>query len=70
MYADAIQLAYGTGTAWYKTGDESKLDQNCIDSAKMAIGLNYHHLGTFAYGIPILRPQAYLRDRRKVYLLT
>lgn len=37
-------LGYGTGTAWYKTGDESQLDQTCIDSAKMAIGLGYHHL--------------------------
>jgi len=37
-------LAYGTGTAWYKTGDESKLDQACIDSTKTAIGLGYYHL--------------------------
>jgi diketogulonate reductase-like aldo/keto reductase len=35
---------YGTGTAWYKTGDESQLDQTCIDSAKTAINLGYHHL--------------------------
>lgn len=39
-----LQLAYGTGTAWYKSGDESKLDQVCIDSAKMAIGMGYYHL--------------------------
>ena len=38
------QLGYGTGTAWYKTGDESQLDQTCIDSAKTAIGLGYYHL--------------------------
>lgn len=38
------QLAYGTGTAWYKTGEESKLDQLCIDSTKTAIGLGYYHL--------------------------
>lgn len=38
------KLGYGTGTAWYKTGDESQLDQTCIDSAKTAIGLGYHHL--------------------------
>jgi diketogulonate reductase-like aldo/keto reductase len=38
------KLGYGTGTAWYKTGDESQLDQTCIDSAKTAIGLEYHHL--------------------------
>lgn len=37
-------LAYGTGTAWYKTGDESQLDEACISSAQMAIGLGYHHL--------------------------
>jgi len=42
-----VQLAYGTGTAWYKSGDESKLDQTCIDSAKMAIGLSFHHLGAY-----------------------
>ncbi|TKA25558.1 hypothetical protein B0A50_05419 [Salinomyces thailandicus] len=37
-------LAYGTGTAWYKTGDESQIDQACIDSTKVAIGLEYHHI--------------------------
>ncbi|EME47801.1 hypothetical protein DOTSEDRAFT_69663 [Dothistroma septosporum NZE10] len=37
-------LAYGTGTAWYKQGDEAKLDQTCIDSTKTAIGLGYYHL--------------------------
>ncbi|CAK3804355.1 NAD NADP-dependent indole-3-acetaldehyde reductase [Lecanosticta acicola] len=37
-------LAYGTGTAWYKSGDESKLDQTCIDSTKTAIKLGYYHL--------------------------
>ena len=38
------QLAYGTGTAWYKSGDESKIDQACIDSTKTAIKLGYYHL--------------------------
>ena len=38
------QLAYGTGTAWYKTGDESQIDQACIDSTKLAMGLGYYHL--------------------------
>ncbi|KAI7160992.1 hypothetical protein D0864_13307 [Hortaea werneckii] len=38
------QLAYGTGTAWYKTGDESQIDQVCIDSTKTAMGLGYYHL--------------------------
>lgn len=42
--ADRHKLGYGTGTAWYKTGDESKLDQACIDSLKTAIKLGYHHL--------------------------
>ncbi|KAM3423202.1 hypothetical protein BST61_g652 [Cercospora zeina] len=37
-------LSYGTGTAWYKTGDESKLDQACIDATKTAIKLGYYHL--------------------------
>lgn len=37
-------LAFGTGTAWYKTGDESKLDQAAIDSVKTAIKLGYTHL--------------------------
>ncbi|KAM0713778.1 hypothetical protein Q7P37_010740 [Cladosporium fusiforme] len=37
-------LAYGTGTSWFKQGDESKLDPACVDSANMAIGLGYHHL--------------------------
>jgi diketogulonate reductase-like aldo/keto reductase len=37
-------LAYGTGTAWYKTGDESRLDQAAIDSVKTAIKLGYTHL--------------------------
>jgi len=37
-------LAYGTGTAWYKSGDESTLDQTCIDSATMAIKMGYHHV--------------------------
>ena len=37
-------LGYGTGTAWYKTGEESKIDQNIIDAVKMAIKLGYTHL--------------------------
>ncbi|GAB1743141.1 hypothetical protein NU219Hw_g8997t1 [Hortaea werneckii] len=37
-------LAYGTGTAWYKTGDESQIDQACIDSTKTAMSLGYYHL--------------------------
>jgi diketogulonate reductase-like aldo/keto reductase len=37
-------LGYGTGTAWYKTGEESKIDQSIIDAVKMAIKLGYTHL--------------------------
>ncbi|KAH0135191.1 aldo-keto reductase family 1 member C13, partial [Aureobasidium melanogenum] len=37
-------LGYGTGTAWYKTGDESQLDQACVDATKLAISLGYYHL--------------------------
>ncbi|TKA64603.1 hypothetical protein B0A49_10063 [Cryomyces minteri] len=37
-------LGYGTGTAWYKTGDESSIDQACVDSVKTAIKLGYYHL--------------------------
>lgn len=37
-------LGYGTGTAWYKTGEESKIDQSITDAVKMAIRLGYTHL--------------------------
>ena len=37
-------LGYGTGTAWYKVGEESKIDQSIIDAVKMAIKLGYTHL--------------------------
>jgi diketogulonate reductase-like aldo/keto reductase len=37
-------LGYGTGTAWYKSGDESKIDRSLVDSIKTAIGLGYYHL--------------------------
>jgi diketogulonate reductase-like aldo/keto reductase len=37
-------LGYGTGTAWYKTGEESKTDQAVIDAVKLAIKLRYTHL--------------------------
>ncbi|KAF2478782.1 NADP-dependent oxidoreductase domain-containing protein [Neohortaea acidophila] len=36
-------IGYGTGTAWYKSGEESKLDQTCIDAAKMSLDLGYYH---------------------------
>lgn len=37
-------LGYGTGTAWYKTGEESKHDQTVVDAVKTAIKLGYTHL--------------------------
>jgi len=37
-------LGYGTGTAWYKSGDESKIDKDLIASIKTAIKLEYYHL--------------------------
>ena len=38
-----MKLGYGTGTAWYKSGDESKVDQACIDSTKISLKLGYYH---------------------------
>lgn len=69
-----IQLAYGTGTAWYKSGDESKLDQACIDSTKTAIGLGYYHLD----GAEVYKTEAELGmaisqsgvSREKLYVVT
>jgi diketogulonate reductase-like aldo/keto reductase len=37
-------LGFGTGTAWYKTGEGSKIDQATIDAVKTAIKLGYTHL--------------------------
>jgi predicted aldo/keto reductase-like oxidoreductase len=37
-------LGYGTGTAWFKKGEESKIDQAIIDAVKMAIKQGYTHL--------------------------
>lgn len=37
-------LAYGTGTAWFKRGDESQIDRDLVESIKIAIGLGYYHL--------------------------
>lgn len=37
-------LGYGTGTAWYKMGEEDKIDQAIIDAVQMAIKLGYIHL--------------------------
>ncbi|OJD29091.1 alcohol dehydrogenase [Diplodia corticola] len=37
-------LGYGTGTAWYKSGDESQIDRSLVESTKVAIKLGYTHL--------------------------
>jgi diketogulonate reductase-like aldo/keto reductase len=37
-------LGYGTGTAWYKQGEESKTDQAIVDAVKIAIKMGYTHL--------------------------
>lgn len=43
-------LGYGTGTAWYKNGLESKIDRALVESIKTAIKLGYLHLdGAEAY---------------------
>jgi len=31
------------GTAWYKSGNESKVDQACIEAAKISMNMGYHH---------------------------
>lgn len=37
-------LGYGTGSVWYKMGEETKIDQAIIDSVKTAMKLGYTHL--------------------------
>ncbi|KAK7546222.1 aldo-keto reductase family 1 member C13 [Phyllosticta citricarpa] len=37
-------LSFGTGTSWYKSGDESKIDRELIETIKTAIKLGYYHL--------------------------
>ncbi|GAB7365410.1 hypothetical protein MBLNU230_g6488t1 [Neophaeotheca triangularis] len=67
-------LGYGTGTAWYKSGDESKVDQACIDATKSAISLGYTHLD----GAEVYKTEAELGiamkesglPREKFYLTT
>ncbi|KAF2085726.1 aldo-keto reductase family 1 member C13 [Saccharata proteae CBS 121410] len=67
-------LGYGTGTAWYKTGDGSKIDQELVKSIKTAIKLGYHHLdGAEVYktepelGIAIKESGV---EREKLYVTT
>ncbi|KAK5676441.1 hypothetical protein LTS12_029504 [Elasticomyces elasticus] len=37
-------LAYGTGTAWYKPGDNSTVNRDLVEAIKTAIRLGYRHL--------------------------
>ncbi|OAL01719.1 2,5-diketo-D-gluconate reductase-like protein A [Phaeosphaeriaceae sp. SRC1lsM3a] len=37
-------LGYGTGTAWYKKGEESKYEQGVVDGVKSAIKVGFTHL--------------------------
>jgi len=67
-------LGYGTGTAWYKQGDESKIDRDLVEGIKTAIGLGYTHLdGAEVYktepelGLAIKESGA---DRSKLYVVT
>ncbi|KAF1814566.1 aldo-keto reductase family 1 member C13 [Eremomyces bilateralis CBS 781.70] len=44
-------LGYGTGTSWYKRGDDSKIDRALVEAAKTAIKLGYTYLdGAEVYG--------------------
>jgi len=52
-------LGYGTGTAWYKSGDESKTDQACIDATKMSIKMGYYHQD----GAEVYKTETELWDR-------
>lgn len=39
-----FQLGYGTGTAWYKSGDDGSIDRKVVEGVKTAIKLGYYHL--------------------------
>ncbi|KAI9689437.1 MAG: hypothetical protein M1822_010088 [Bathelium mastoideum] len=67
-------LGFGVGTAWYKSGDASKIDQGCIDAVKTAIGVGYTHLdGAEVYktekelGIGVKESKV---DRSKLFITT
>lgn len=40
----SYQLGFGCGTAWYKTGDESKVDKALVEAMTTAIKMGYYHL--------------------------
>ncbi|SLM34340.1 aldo-keto reductase family 1 member c13 [Lasallia pustulata] len=37
-------LGYGTGTAWYKSGNDGSIDREAVEGVKTAIKLGYYHL--------------------------
>lgn len=37
-------IGYGTGTAWFKTSQETGINRELVDSAKTAVNLGYLHL--------------------------
>ena len=39
-----LKLGYGTGTAWFKSSDDSKTDRKLVEAIKTAIKMGYHHL--------------------------
>ena len=39
-----LQLAFGTGTAWFKDVGDTKFDQSLVDLTKAAIAKGYYHL--------------------------
>ncbi|OJJ31316.1 hypothetical protein ASPWEDRAFT_54525 [Aspergillus wentii DTO 134E9] len=44
-------IGYGTGTAWFKSGDSTGLDHTLVEAAKSAIKLGFTHLdGAEVYG--------------------
>jgi len=72
--SNLIQIGYGTGTAWYKSGDESKIDQACIDAAKMSIDMGYlHQDGAEVYKTETELGEAIKKagvDRNKLFVTT
>lgn len=44
MEVDSFQLGYGTGTAWFKSSDDGKIDRKLVDAMKTAIKMGYYHL--------------------------